>query len=100
MKDVVVVSGVRTAVGAFGGALKDVPVVDLGALVIKEVLRRKNLKPEVSSLMRELAPDALRDQGPVALEQRYQDWSETAQSLAVDEVVMGHVLQAGQGQNT
>ncbi|MDF2883643.1 MAG: acetyl-CoA acetyltransferase [Clostridiaceae bacterium] len=47
MKDVVIVSAVRTAVGTFGGALKDVPAVELGALVIKEALKRANLNPEL-----------------------------------------------------
>ena len=45
MKDVVIVSAVRTAVGTYGGALKDVPAVDLGALVIKEALKRANVNP-------------------------------------------------------
>jgi acetyl-CoA C-acetyltransferase len=100
MKDVVIVSGVRTAVGSFGGALKNMPVVDLGAAVIKDVLQRRNLKPVASPFVSELAPDALRDEGAIALEQRYQDWPEAAQPINVDEVVMGNVLQAGQGQNT
>ncbi len=47
MKKVVVVAAVRTPVGTFGGSLKDVPVVDLGALVIKEVLQRSNVPPEM-----------------------------------------------------
>ena len=64
MRDVVIVSAVRTAIGKFGGALKDVPAIDLGAIVIKEALNRANLKSEL-----------------------------------VDEVVMGNVIQAGQGQN-
>ncbi len=100
MKDVVIVSGVRTAVGSFGGALKNVPVVDLGAAVIKDVLQRRNLKPVASPFVSELAPDALRGEGAIALEQRYQDWPEAARPINVDEVVMGNVLQAGQGQNT
>jgi len=100
MKDVVIVSGVRTAVGSFGGALKNMPVVDLGAAVIKDVLQRRNLKPVAGPFVSELAPDALRDEGVIALEQRYQDWPEEAQPINVDEVVMGNVLQAGQGQNT
>ena len=33
MPEVVIVSGVRTAIGAFGGSLRDVPVVSLGSLV-------------------------------------------------------------------
>ncbi|MFJ1302200.1 beta-ketothiolase BktB [Pseudomonadota bacterium AL_CKDN230030165-1A_HGKHYDSX7] len=40
MNDVVVVAGARTAIGDFGGALKDVAPVDLGALVIREALER------------------------------------------------------------
>lgn len=40
MREVVVASGVRTAVGTFGGSLKDVPPTQLGALVVKEALAR------------------------------------------------------------
>ncbi|QAA31432.1 acetyl-CoA C-acetyltransferase [Clostridium manihotivorum] len=40
MKEVVIASAVRTAVGSFGGALKDVSAVDLGATVIREALNR------------------------------------------------------------
>lgn len=47
MKEVVIVSAVRTAIGSFGGALKDVPAVDLGALVIKEAVNRAGIKPEM-----------------------------------------------------
>jgi acetyl-CoA C-acetyltransferase len=47
MKEVVIVSAVRTAVGKFGGTLKDVPAVELGAIVIKEALKRANVKPEL-----------------------------------------------------
>ena len=100
MKDVVIVGGTRTAVGAFGGALKSISVVDLGALVIQNVLRGLNLKPVISPAMQKLAPRALGDNGPIELEQRYQDWPADAQPVTVDEVVMGNVLQAGQGQNT
>ncbi|QET01408.1 acetyl-CoA C-acyltransferase family protein [Cupriavidus pauculus] len=39
-REVVVVSGVRTAIGTFGGALKDVAPTDLGALVVRESLAR------------------------------------------------------------
>jgi acetyl-CoA C-acetyltransferase len=47
MKELVIASAVRTAIGSFGGSLKDVPAVDLGALVIKEALKRANVKPEL-----------------------------------------------------
>ena len=40
MREVVVVSGVRTAIGTFGGSLKDVPPTQLGAIVVKESLAR------------------------------------------------------------
>ncbi len=65
MRDVVIASMARTPVGTFSGALKDVPVVDLGITVVKEVLQRAKLKPE-----------------------------------QVENVILGHVLQAAQGQNT
>lgn len=46
MKEVVIVSGVRTPVGAFGGSLKDMPAIDLGAMVVKEAVNRAGVKPE------------------------------------------------------
>ncbi len=64
MRQVVIASAVRTAVGSFGGTLKDIPAVQLGGLVIREALRRAKVRPE-----------------------------------KVDQVIMGNVLQAGQGQN-
>ena len=64
MKEVVIVSAVRTAIGTFGGSLKDVPAAELGAIVIKEAVSKAGIKPEL-----------------------------------VEEVVMGNVIQAGQGQN-
>ena len=47
MRDVVICSAVRTAIGSFGGTLKNVPAVDLGAAVIKEALNRANISGEV-----------------------------------------------------
>ncbi|KYH34917.1 acetyl-CoA acetyltransferase [Clostridium tepidiprofundi DSM 19306] len=64
MKEVVIVSAVRTALGKFGGTLKDVPAIELGTIVIKEAIKRANIKPE-----------------------------------HVENVIMGNVLQAGQGQS-
>ena len=46
MRQVAIVSPVRTPVGNFGGVLRDVPAVDLGTLAIKEVLTRTKLDPE------------------------------------------------------
>ncbi|MGV3026150.1 acetyl-CoA C-acetyltransferase [Clostridium thermobutyricum] len=47
MRDVVIVSAVRTALGSFGGSLKDVPAVDLGATVIKAAVEKAGIKPEL-----------------------------------------------------
>ena len=51
MRDVVIASGVRTAVGSFGGTLKDVPAVELGGIVIKEVLSRAKVSPDKVDLV-------------------------------------------------
>ena len=45
-KEVVIVSGVRTAIGTMGGALKDVHQHDLGGMVIKEAVRRAGIPGE------------------------------------------------------
>ncbi len=45
-RDVVVVSAVRTAIGTYGGSLKDVAPTELGALVVKEALSRANTRGE------------------------------------------------------
>lgn len=63
-KKVVIASACRTAIGKMGGALSNTPAAELGAIVIKEALKRANVKPE-----------------------------------QVDEVLMGCVIQAAQGQN-
>ena len=63
MKEVVIVSAVRTAMGSFLGSLSSIPATDLGATAIKGALDKINLDPTL-----------------------------------VDEVYMGNVLQAGEGQ--
>ena len=64
MTEVVIVSACRIAIGSFGGTLRDIPASKLGAIAIKEAVKRANLEPG-----------------------------------EVEEVIMGNVLQAGQGQN-
>ncbi len=64
MREVVIASAVRTAVGTFGGGLRDIPAVELGKIAVQEALKRGKIKPE-----------------------------------QVEEVILGNVLQAGQGQN-
>ncbi|WP_111309436.1 acetyl-CoA C-acyltransferase [Confluentibacter sediminis] len=63
IKDVVIVSAVRTPIGSFMGALSTIPATQLGAIAIKGALNKINLKPEL-----------------------------------IDEVLMGNVVQAGNGQ--
>ena len=46
MKEVVIVAAVRTAIGSFGGSLKDISAVELGSLVIKNAIERASLRPE------------------------------------------------------
>jgi acetyl-CoA C-acetyltransferase len=70
----VVVSAVRTPVGKFGGALRDVPAVELGATAIRGALEQA-----VAAAPGSVAAEALASQ--------------------VDYVLMGHVVQAGAGQN-
>jgi acetyl-CoA C-acetyltransferase len=45
MKDVVIVSACRTAVGAFGGSLKDLNAATLGSIVMKEAVKRAGIDP-------------------------------------------------------
>ncbi|MBL0716134.1 MAG: acetyl-CoA C-acetyltransferase [Desulfosarcina sp.] len=100
MQDVVIVSGTRTSVGSFGGTLKTVSVVDLGATVMKAVLKKAGLRPVASEDMKLAAPDKLKDQGLIELERDAADWSDGDTPVTIDEVIMGNVLQAAQGQNT
>ncbi len=52
MREIYVVNCCRTAVGSFGGSLKDTPAADMGAIVVKEALKRANVAPEnVDELM-------------------------------------------------
>ena len=46
MREVVIASAARTALGSFGGSLKDVPAAELGAIVIKEAVKRAGIDPE------------------------------------------------------
>ncbi|HAM62779.1 MAG TPA: acetyl-CoA C-acyltransferase, partial [Erysipelotrichaceae bacterium] len=47
MKDVVIVSAVRTAIGSFGGSLKSVSAVELGTAVVKEAISRANIPADL-----------------------------------------------------
>jgi acetyl-CoA C-acetyltransferase len=99
MREVVIVSGSRTAIGTFGSGLKNVPVVELGGIVMKDVLKRANLKPVAGVAAMQFAPDKLKYQGITDLEKKSYDWDAAAAEITIDEVIMGNVLQAAQGQN-
>jgi acetyl-CoA C-acetyltransferase len=96
MNEAVIVSGVRTAIGNFGGALQDVPAVKLGSIVIQGALKKAGLKPKGDT---SFAPEALKNEGQIELEKKYDTWDSSLQGVLIDEVIMGNVIQAGQGQN-
>ena len=99
MREVVIVSGARTPVGSFGGSLKDTPVVQLGAIVLKETLKKINLRPQASEKLVGFEPDGIKGRGMIDLEKQGYDYDEGAQPIQIDEVIMGNVVGAGQGQN-
>jgi len=99
MRDVVIVSGARTPVGTFGGKLSSTPVVDLGALVLKETLRQARLRPLAADSVKQFEPDALKGTGVIGLEKEGYEYDESFQPVQIDEVIMGNVVGAGQGQN-
>jgi acetyl-CoA C-acetyltransferase len=99
MSNAVIVNGVRTAVGGFGGSLKDVPAKDLGALVIRETLVKAGLKPALPANAKNDAPDTAKNEGLSPIEQQYSKWDGSLRDIAVDEVIIGNVIGAGQGQN-
>ncbi len=96
MSEAVIVSGVRTAIGNYGGSLQDVPAVKLGSIVIEAALKKAGLRPKGDA---STAPEALKDEGIIELEKKYDNWDDSLQEVLVDEVIMGNVIQAGQGQN-
>lgn len=99
MREVVIVSGSRTAVGGFGGSLKTVSAIDLGSLVMTDAIKKAGLRPEAGDLMNSVGPEKLKDQGLIDLEKKARDWDDNAAPVTIDEVIMGNVLQAAQGQN-
>lgn len=99
MSEAVIVSGVRTAIGNYGGSLQDVPATKLAAIAIKGALEQAGLKPTVSEELLSVAPESLKGVGQIELEKKYADWADSLKDVVVDEVIMGNVIQAGQGQN-
>ncbi len=80
MKEVVIVSAVRTPLGKFQGSLQSFTAPRLGALVVREALRRAGLAEALGAATNAGEVDALKHE-------------------LIDEVILGCVLQAGLGQN-
>jgi len=99
MRDAVIVACARTPVGSFGGTLKNTPVVELGALVLKETLKKAGLRPQADAAVLQYEADALKGTGMIDLEKKSYDYDDALQPVMVDEVIMGNVVGAGQGQN-
>jgi acetyl-CoA C-acetyltransferase len=99
MRDVVIVSGARTPVGAFEGSLRSTPVVQLGALVLKETLKKAGLRPIAGAEVTRVEPDRLKGLGMTALEKGGHDYAESLRPVQIDEVIMGNVVGTAQGQN-
>ncbi|MBW1787652.1 MAG: acetyl-CoA C-acetyltransferase [Deltaproteobacteria bacterium] len=99
MKDVVIISGARTPVGSFGGALKSTPVVQLGALALNATLKKAGVRPLAAEALTQFEPDKLKGAGRIDLEKQGYDYDDALQPIEIDEVIMGNVVGAGQGQN-
>jgi acetyl-CoA C-acetyltransferase len=99
MRDVVIVSGARTAVGSVGGSLKEVRAVDLGALVIREAISRAGLRPDLSAAVRACRPAPFKDVERTEIQKKHYGYPDSLAPAYFDECIMGNVLQAGLGQN-
>lgn len=99
MREAVIVSCARTAIGQFGQSLKDVPVVQLGGIAIKEAIKRAGIRPSKNK-DKEFAPDIFGGKTDTDLETKYYDFDPGLKEVVIDEVIMGNVLQGGLGQNS
>jgi len=99
MREAVIVSVARTAIGNYGGALQDIPATQLQAIAIKGALKKVGVRPGRNPQADSLAPKAFQGQGEIDLEKKYNDWDKSLKEIYIDEVIIGNVLQAGQGQN-
>ena len=99
MREAVIVSGARTAVGEFGGSLKGISVVELGRLVIKEAIVRAGLRPAISDEIKAARPSIFGDFDMTEVQKKYYAYDKALKPVYFDEVIMGNVLNAGVGQN-
>ncbi len=99
MREAVIVSGARTAVGEFGGSLKGISVVEIGRLCIKEAIKRAGLRPAISDEVKGFRPDKFGKFDMTDVQKKYYDYDSSLTPVYFDEVIMGNVLNAGVGQN-
>jgi acetyl-CoA C-acetyltransferase len=100
MNEVVIVSGARTAIGNFGGSLQDISAARLAAIAIKGTLKKVGLRPTaVNPELDAVEPKDFQGLGLIDLEKKYYDWDQSLKEINIDEVIIGNVLQGGQGQN-
>ncbi len=99
MENVVIVSGSRTAIGAYGGTLKATPVMELGAVTLKQTLQKAGARPVTTEECINFGADAIKSDGIIELESRYHDYDSSLTPIMVDQVIMGNVISAGMGQN-
>jgi acetyl-CoA C-acetyltransferase len=99
MTEAVIVSGARTAIGNYGGSLQDISAPQLQAIAIKGALKKVGVRPGRSAKLDKLAPRDFQGIGEIDLEKKYNDWDQSLQEIEIDEVIIGNVLQGGQGQN-
>ncbi len=99
MREAVIVSCARTAIGQFGQSLKDVPVVKLGGIAIKEAIKRAGIRPSRTK-DKEFAPNIFEGKTDTDLEAKFYDFDPGLKEVVIDEVIMGNVLQGGLGQNS
>jgi len=94
------VGAARTAIGNYGESLRDIPAPQLGAVAIKGALKKAGLKPARDPELLKFAPKPFQDGAQIDLEKKYYDYDNSLRDINIDEVIMGNVLQAGQGQNS
>ena len=99
IKEVVIAGAVRTPIGKFSGSLKEFSATDLGSIAIKGLLEKHGFKPYLSDKTKSYRPDRFKETEKTSVEEDYMDWSEDFKDIEIDEVIMGNVLQGGQGQN-
>jgi acetyl-CoA C-acetyltransferase len=85
MKEAVIVSCARTAIGQFGQSLKDIPVVTLGGTAIREAIKRAGIRPSKSK-DKEFAPAIFEGKTDTELEAKSYDYDSGLKEVVIDEV--------------